>query len=133
MNRNTTENSNCRRPRFTLRLSLAINALVTTLFILLTQWAWAQTATDKSTSNSIQSAPYVEITLPTDAKNTTDTAARIPSAPDIFDLSKPFNKYTWVTAHNAYNGDTEEVLESGVRGLMWDLHPIRLAPPLIPR
>lgn len=46
----------------------------------------------------------------------------------VNDFSKPFDEYTWVTAHNAYIGDRGMVntlrdhLNRGVRGFMLDVH-----------
>ena len=49
------------------------------------------------------------------------------TAPGIDDLGKPFNQYTWVTAHNGYVDDMRTQLERGVRGFMLDLHPGNLS------
>ncbi|EJM55367.1 fibronectin type III domain-containing protein [Pseudomonas sp. GM48] len=40
----------------------------------------------------------------------------------ITNFDKPFNEYTWVTAHNAYLNDMKAQLERGVRGFMLDIH-----------
>lgn len=46
----------------------------------------------------------------------------------VNDFSKPFDEYTWVTAHNAYIGDKgmeqtlRDHLNRGVRGFMLDIH-----------
>lgn len=44
------------------------------------------------------------------------------SAPGINDFSKPFDQYTWVTAHNGYLDALQPQLQRGVRGFMLDLH-----------
>jgi hypothetical protein len=44
------------------------------------------------------------------------------AAPGINDFSKPFDEYTWVTAHNAYLDSLTGHLQRGVRGLMLDVH-----------
>lgn len=38
-------------------------------------------------------------------------------------FDKPFNEYSWVTAHNAYENDMQAQLDRGVRGFMLDLYP----------
>lgn len=43
-------------------------------------------------------------------------------APWVTDFSKPFNEYSWVTAHNAYGYSMSELLGRGIRGFMLDLH-----------
>ncbi|PBQ00248.1 hypothetical protein [Pseudomonas congelans] len=45
------------------------------------------------------------------------------TAPGINDVSRPFNQYTWATAHNAYLNSIKEQLERGIRGFMLDLYP----------
>ena len=45
------------------------------------------------------------------------------TAPGITVLNKPFDQYTWVTAHNGYLDDMRTQLNRGVRGFMLDLHP----------
>ncbi|MCX4219219.1 MULTISPECIES: hypothetical protein [Pseudomonas] len=45
------------------------------------------------------------------------------TAPGITDFKKPFNEYSWVTAHNGYLDDMRTQLNRGVRGFMLDLHP----------
>lgn len=49
------------------------------------------------------------------------------TAPGITDLRKPFDEYTWVTAHNGYLDDMNVQLDRGVRGFMLDLHPGNLS------
>jgi len=44
------------------------------------------------------------------------------TAPGINDFSKPFDQYTWVTAHNGYLDAFAPQLQRGVRGFMLDLH-----------
>ncbi|MCI3945096.1 PI-PLC X phosphodiestherase-like domain protein [Pseudomonas syringae] len=48
------------------------------------------------------------------------------TAPGINDFSRPFNRYTWATAHNAYLNSIKEQLERGIRGFMLDLHEVNL-------
>lgn len=45
------------------------------------------------------------------------------TAPGINNFKKPFNEYSWVTAHNGYLDDMRTQLNRGVRGFMLDLHP----------
>ena len=45
------------------------------------------------------------------------------AAPGVNDLTRPFDQYTWVTAHNAYLDELRPQLDRGVRGFMLDLHP----------
>lgn len=45
------------------------------------------------------------------------------TAPGITDLTKRFDQYSWVTAHNGYLDDMKKQLDRGVRGFMLDLHP----------
>lgn len=45
------------------------------------------------------------------------------TAPGINDFSRPFNEYTWVTDHNAYLNDMNQLLARGTRGFMLDLYP----------
>lgn len=45
------------------------------------------------------------------------------TAPGINNFNKPFNEYSWVTAHNGYLDDMRTQLNRGVRGFMLDLHP----------
>jgi hypothetical protein len=44
------------------------------------------------------------------------------TAPGINDLSRPFDQYTWVTAHNAYRDNMTDLVNRGVRGFMIDIH-----------
>ncbi|WP_236437942.1 hypothetical protein [Pseudomonas syringae] len=53
----------------------------------------------------------------------THLADWVQTAPGINDFSRPFNRYTWATAHNAYLNSIKEQLERGIRGFMLDLHP----------
>ena len=48
------------------------------------------------------------------------------TAPGINNFTKPFNEYSWVTAHNGYLNDMSVQLNRGVRGFMLDLHPGKL-------
>jgi len=50
------------------------------------------------------------------------SATATESAPGITRFNKPFNEYTWVTAHNGYLDDMRRQLDRGVRGFMLDLH-----------
>jgi hypothetical protein len=50
-------------------------------------------------------------------------ALAVETAPGITDLTKPFNEYSWVTAHNGYLDNMKNQLDLGVRGFMLDLHP----------
>ncbi|MDD0972500.1 hypothetical protein [Pseudomonas fontis] len=45
------------------------------------------------------------------------------TAPGINVLTKPFDEYTWVTAHNAYLNDMKSQLQRGIRGFLLDLKP----------
>lgn len=42
--------------------------------------------------------------------------------PRVIDFGRPFDKYTWVTAHNGYLDALRPQLDRGVRGFMLDLH-----------
>ncbi|WP_082333921.1 PI-PLC domain-containing protein [Pseudomonas syringae] len=44
------------------------------------------------------------------------------AAPGINDFTRPFDQYTWVTAHNAYLDAITPQLERGIRGFMLDIH-----------
>jgi hypothetical protein len=44
------------------------------------------------------------------------------TAPGVNDLTRPFNQYTWATAHNAYNDEYEPQFDRGIRGFMIDIH-----------
>lgn len=48
----------------------------------------------------------------------------------VTNYDKPFNEYTWVTAHNAYLDNMQSQLDRGVRGFMLDLYRI-YKPPLL--
>ncbi|WP_148060169.1 hypothetical protein [Pseudomonas frederiksbergensis] len=50
------------------------------------------------------------------------SASAAETAPGITDLTKPFNEYTWVMAHNGFLDEMREQLNRGVRGFMLDLH-----------
>ncbi|MCG7508446.1 fibronectin type III domain-containing protein [Mesorhizobium retamae] len=63
---------------------------------------------------SWQAEPGTFLTPKSDASET---------APYITDFSKPFNEYSWITVHNAYQGDMGDQLNRGMRGFMLDLHP----------
>jgi hypothetical protein len=57
------------------------------------------------------------------AQSASMPAAARDTAPFINDFSKPFDAYSWVTAHNAYQDDIGPQLNRGVRGFMLDLYP----------
>ncbi|WP_459203024.1 PI-PLC domain-containing protein, partial [Pseudomonas fragariae (ex Marin et al. 2024)] len=44
------------------------------------------------------------------------------AAPGVNDFTRPFDQYTWVTAHNAYLDAITPQLERGIRGFMLDIH-----------
>jgi chitodextrinase len=48
----------------------------------------------------------------------------------VTNYDKPFNEYTWVTAHNAYLDNMQSQLDRGVRAFMLDLYRI-YKPPLL--
>lgn len=112
------------------RLKLAVRSflyavLIANIFLFLTQLSWAQPADNHNRlSTPLGSAPASNDGFAYQ-KRWPGVLAQAPSAPYIWDFSKPFNEYTWVAAHNAYLDDTTEQLERGVRGLMWDVHPFR--------
>jgi len=58
---------------------------------------------------------------------TASSALAAETAPGISNFKKPFNEYTWVTAHNGYLDDMRTQLDRGVRGFMLDLHPGNLS------
>lgn len=97
-----------------------LGTLLVTALLIDTNTIYAQT--DNSLAPSVRSPHYNESSS---SRPWPGANAEPPSAPYIRDFSKPFNKYTWVSAHNAYMNDTTEQLKSGVRSLMWDLHPLR--------
>ena len=111
---------NAKSPNLINAVGKLVGTLLVAALLIDTNTIYAQT--DNSLAPSIRSPHYNESSS---SRPWPGANAEPPSAPYIRDFSKPFNEYTWISAHNAYLNDTTTELERGVRSLMWDLHPLR--------
>lgn len=123
---NASRSSHVQSPetKLTLRIFL-YSVLIANILLFITQLSWAQTTDSHNVLNTTPTSAPANNDSSAHQKRWPGILALAPSAPYIWDFSKPFNEYTWVAAHNAFLDDTTEQLERGVRALMWDVHPFR--------
>ncbi|VVP55412.1 hypothetical protein PS862_05683 [Pseudomonas fluorescens] len=76
--------------------------------------------------STLSDATPVENTKNASDTQTATAESMTGSTNRIINYDKPFNEYTWVTAHNAYLDDMQSQLNRGVRAFMLDLYPLNL-------